>query len=390
MRPELGVGPLAAPVWIIGRDFGEHEERAREPFVGPAGALLNRALATAGFDVRWDRHGQRTYLDPRLRIDNLVPERPPGNDFARHRPGAVSEGMLRLGRLLHAAKPKLIVALGNEASAFLLGDQWPVDKRGQAEGIQQVRGYLWDTEFGRVLTTVHPAGILREWTPWRALLDLDLKKAARELRDGCPPLPHREVVVVTNAGELADLHDAIRCEGLVGGVAGRPSLGSPGRRWLAVDIENHDVGEPQPLACVGFAPTPERAWVVPAVSDAQRAAIRALVESDVPKVLQNGQYDRFFLRWYCGMTLRGQTFDTMLGWHAAQPELAGKKTAGPRKSGGRRTVKSLAFLAGLLTREPWYKNYDFASEDDRYRLCGVDCCVTHEIAGRLAAMLEAE
>ena len=65
--------------------------------------------------------------------------------------------------LLAAHRPKLIVAFGNEVCKFLVGEAWPT------EGIQALRGYLWDTPTGRVLASVHPAAILREWTPWRAL-----------------------------------------------------------------------------------------------------------------------------------------------------------------------------------------------------------------------------
>jgi uracil-DNA glycosylase family 4 len=394
LRPDLGAGALDAPLVIVARDFGEHEAAAGQPLCGPAGGIANRALAAAGFDVRWERSGKRTYLDPRVRLDNLVPVRPPGNDFGRHRPEDVAWGEQRLAALLERHRPKLIVAMGGEAAAFLVGEGWPAD-----EGIQALRGYLWDTRFGRVLTTVHPAGVLREWTPWRALLDLDLRKASRELAAGCPALPTRDVRVVTRPEHLDELHTAMVEAGLAGGVDGRSRPGGPssdvnciaptgGVHWLAVDIENYDVARPDPLACVGFAPTPSAAWVVPAAPGWQMNAIRALCESAVPKVLQNGQYDRFFLRWFCGIELRAQAFDTMLGWHALQPELAGKKTQGARKVANRRTVKSLAFLASVLTREPWWKMYDFASEDERYRLCGKDCCVTHEIAGELARALE--
>ena len=155
--------------------------------------------------------------------------------------------------------------------------------------------------------------------------------------------------------------------------------------WLAVDIENH---EDLTLACCGFAPGENRAWVIPAGAPWQIEAIKELCESSVPKVLQNGAYDRFFLRRFSGINLRNQVFDSYLAWHSYMPELAGKKVS-ERKVGARRTVKSLKFLSSVFSRERYWKNYDFASEEERYRLCGIDCCVTLEIARKLRGLLEA-
>jgi len=359
LQPELGSGPLSADLHVIGRDFGEHEARARQPFQGAAGQVLDKALAAAGFR-RAD-----------VRVDNLIPKRPPGNDFSRHTLQDISWGQNRLRALLERSRPKLIVALGNETSAFLLGSEWPLTKRGTPEGIQATRGYLWDTTMGRVLTTIHPAAVLRDWTPWRALLDLDLRKAKWELLAGCPALPERAVTIVTEPSEVAELERA-HCAS-----------------WLSVDIENTVDLQ---LACVGFAPTSERVWVIPATEGWQLDAIKRLCESDVPKVLQNGQYDRFFLKWFNGIELRNQQFDAMLGWHALSPELAGKKTqVGARKKGySRTTVKSLRFLISVYCRDRWHKTYTFEREEDRYILCGKDCCTTLEIAQKLAHQLEAQ
>jgi len=376
MIDQLGDGNPSAPVWIIGRDWGEHEARARKPFQNArgAGGILNKALQAASFDIRTDG-GQR--LPPTdCYLDNLVPTRPAGNNWDAHDEATKAWGFKRLRALVRAHQPKLIVTLGNEAAEWFLGDQWPRTKRGTPEGIRECRGYLWDTRYGRVLTTMHPAAFLREWTPWRALFDLDLRKAQAEVRLGCPPLPEREVTIVTSPTDLAELDAAIAAGGLGGG-------GGAAMPWMAVDIENH---EDLTLACCGFAPSPERAWVVPARSDWQRAAIQRLCESDVPKVLQNGQYDTFFLDWFCGITLRNQVADTMLQWHVLQPELAGKKLTG----GNRRTAKSLKFLVSVFLRDGWYKNYDFASAHERFALCGKDCCATWAIAAELQRQVEAK
>ena len=359
LAPELGAGPLDAPLWLVGRDYGSEEALKRQPFVGQAGTILDSALKAAGL-VRTEG-----------RVDNLVPRQPPANDFARHDPTTLAWGQERLATLLRQYKPTVIVAFGNEVCKFLIGDAWPSD------GIQACRGYLWDTQYGRVLASTHPAAILYkgQWVPWRALLDLDLRRARAELELGAPPLVQRKVTTCTDPSDIVILRCAI--------ASAAPPLNS----LLSVDIENtHDLQ----LACVGFAPTPECAWVIPAVEGWQLSAIRALCESDVPKVLQNGQYDRFFLRRFAGITLRNQAFDVMLGWHALNPELAGKKAqVGHRKPGGRHTVKSLKFLSSIYTRDRWWKSYDFQTEDERYTLCGRDVCITLDIAQKQITQLEA-
>ena len=80
---------MDSPLWFIGRDLGETEERKREPFVGRAGQILNDALAEAGI-VR-----EHVY------IDNLVPLRPPNNVFEAHKASDVVAGE---GRLLDKGK----------------------------------------------------------------------------------------------------------------------------------------------------------------------------------------------------------------------------------------------------------------------------------------------
>ena len=266
-----------------------------------------------------------------------------------------------LATRLLAERPAVIVALGIGAAQNLISNP-------PSDGIQALRGYLWDAPLGRVLTTVHPSDVLREWTPWRALLDFDMKRAAAEVSAGAPPLATRVVRVCTAPRDAEELRSAM--------------LAAP---LTAVDIENtHDLQ----LACVGFAPTSSCAWVIPAHEAWQLATIRELCENSRPKVLQNGQYDRFFLRRFAGIELRNQVFDIMLAWHALNPELAGKKASvGNRKATGRRTVKSLKFLASIYTRDAWWKEYSFTSEDERYRLCGKDCCVTLDIAQRQTIQL---
>jgi len=317
-------------------------------------ALVNTALQQAGFNVRIDNR-RRTSLPAEIRMDTL--DEGTEARIARH-------------------PPRLIVGFGNRVNEWLLGAQWPRTKRGTAEDSQNVRGYLWDTPRGRVLTSMHPDAIKKEWTPWRVLLDLDMQKVQREWRAHVPDLPERQVTIVTTIAERDELFHAIASE--VGGKwwGGAGALAKAQTALVAVDIENdHDLK----LSCLGVAPTVDRAWVIPAKPGWQMDMIRTVCESGLPLVLQNGQYDRGFLRWHCTPPIRVdvQVFDAMLGWWALQPELAGKKIDVKRR---RRTVKSLKFLASVYTRDAWWKDYLFDTEAEKYRLCGVDCCITLDVA----------
>lgn len=327
MTPDA-TGPLDARIWVVA-----------PPLDGAASAIFTGALRAAGLSVAT------------VRVETL-------------RPGDLA-AQARIEAALKARKPLVTVALGNDALRFLVGDAYPAD------GIEALRGYLWDTRFGRVMGTVDPATVVTAWTPWRALLDFDMRRAKAEADAGAPPMAQREVTVVTTEQQASELHAAMQCSPLT-----------------AVDIENTKDNQ---LACVGFAPTPERAWVVPAHEEWQLELIRWLCENDCPKVLQNGQYDRFFLKWFNEIELRAQTFDTQLAWHALNPELAGKSVAvGARKARSTRTAKSLKFLSSIYTRDAWWKDYEFTSDMERYRLCGVDCCVTLDIAQKQAKQLDAE
>lgn len=257
----------------------------------------------------------------------------------------------------------VVLACGTESIRRLVGAEAP--------SAQEARGYMWDTAWGRVVASMSPEDIVTDWTPWRALFDLDLRRALAELRDGCPQFHIPGVTVVTNAALGEKCWKACRAA-----------------EWVGADIENTQELE---LACMGFADSINHAYVIPAGEKWQRDLIHTLCEDPVVrKVFQNGQYDRLFLSRQCGIETRGHVFDTQLAWHALNPELAGKKTeVGYKKAKSKRTAKSLRFLASIYCRSPFWKLYDFESEHERYVLCGRDCAYTLDIAEKQAKQLEA-
>ena len=141
----FGEGPKKAKVVLVGEQPGDQEDRAGRPFVGPAGQLLDRALAAAGVDresVYVTNAVKHFKFEPRgkRRIHKTANSR----EIAACRPWLAAElGLLR---------PDLIVALGATAARSLVGTAVKVTKE---------RGNTLESEFGRVLVTVHPSSLLR-------------------------------------------------------------------------------------------------------------------------------------------------------------------------------------------------------------------------------------
>jgi len=153
---------------------------------------------------------------------------------------------------------------------------------------------------------------------------------------------------------------------------------------LAFDIE---IADKDTISCIAFSGDPSKAYVFPTANgQIPRAAIE-LLQSNVPKLAQNGQFDLYFLRTRCGVEVNNYQDDTIVAWHACFPELAG---ASQDKKKSKHTRKGLAFLASLYTTDAWYKDYDFEHEEEEYVLCGKDACITLEVMQKLEPVLDAQ
>jgi DNA polymerase len=141
-----GEGSSRAPLMLVGEQPGDHEDRAGKPFVGPAGRLLDRALAQAGIDRR------------RAFVTNAVKHfkwEPRGKRRLHKRPNADEIEQCRwwLDREITLVRPGAIVALGATAARSLLGR--PVT-------IGRVRGTAQRRDDGaKVFVTIHPSALLR-------------------------------------------------------------------------------------------------------------------------------------------------------------------------------------------------------------------------------------
>ena len=137
----FGVGPLGAPLMVVGEGPGADEDAQGEPFVGRAGKLLDEMLRAIGRSRRSDTF-----------IANVVKCRPPGNREPAEDEAEACRGFLE--QQLRLVKPKLIVALGRVAAQRLLATDTPIGKmRGQS--------YHWGPDATPLMVTYHPAYLLR-------------------------------------------------------------------------------------------------------------------------------------------------------------------------------------------------------------------------------------
>jgi DNA polymerase len=183
----FGKGPASARLVLVGEQPGDVEDRRGEPFVGPAGKLLDRAVAEAGLDP------DQTYTTNAVKHFKFTPAAggkrrihatPDSHDVGACRPWLVAEFAL--------LDPEVVVALGATAGKALFGPSFRVTKS---------RGLLlpWPAaaanpeDFSRdeeeasgsayAVATIHPSAVLRADDRDAAYAGLvaDLKVAAGAL-----------------------------------------------------------------------------------------------------------------------------------------------------------------------------------------------------------------
>ena len=141
-----GVGPLRAQRMLVGEQPGDHEDLQGKPFVGPAGQLLDRALA----QLAWRR--EYLYLTNAVKHFKFVPR---GRHRLHQKPTVAEMHACGpfLGREIALVQPHTLLALGATAAHALLG---------RAVKMEAVRG-RWHTGVHGlpVLVAWHPAALLR-------------------------------------------------------------------------------------------------------------------------------------------------------------------------------------------------------------------------------------
>ncbi|OBF93486.1 uracil-DNA glycosylase [Mycobacterium sp. 852014-52450_SCH5900713] len=151
----FGNGNAGAPIMLVGEQPGDQEDLAGEPFVGPAGRLLDRALEDAGIDpgVAYVTNAVKHFKFTRKGGKRRIHQKPGRTEVVACRPWLIAE--------IEAVRPQVIVCLGATAAQSLLG----ADFRVSAQRGRQVRlpASIVDVEpEPTVVATVHPSAVLRD------------------------------------------------------------------------------------------------------------------------------------------------------------------------------------------------------------------------------------
>lgn len=195
----FGAGAIDTPLMLVGEQPGDKEDRAGQPFVGPAGGVIERVLEELGVAR------ERVYTTNAVKHFKFTPsgkrrlhKTPAQREIEACRPWLIEEIAL--------VDPQLIVALGATAARALLNRAVPIHAN---------RGRQFVTDTGhRVLLTIHPAALLRmpsgdrehayqlfieDLAPLREIPELRdarwigasrrLKNSVRKISPQAPPLP---------------------------------------------------------------------------------------------------------------------------------------------------------------------------------------------------------
>jgi len=167
-----GEGPKHATLMLVGEQPGDKEDLAGKPFVGPAGRVLDQALADAGIDRKATFvTGAVKHFKHEMRGKRRLHKRPNNYEIERCKIWLDEERRL--------VKPKAIIALGVTAARALTGKTVTISK---------LRGKPLDlADSTKLFITMHPAALLRikddddRHAAYRQFV-ADLKSAANSLR----------------------------------------------------------------------------------------------------------------------------------------------------------------------------------------------------------------
>ncbi len=161
----FGEGAGHAEIILVGEQPGDQEDRAGHPFIGPAGKILDKALAEA----RIARHD--VYVTNAVKHFKWEPQ---GKRRKHKKPSAAEIAACRpwLEAEVKVLGPRVIVCLGVTAAQSVFG---------RLVRLNEMRGKSWSTAMGpNVFVTVHPSAILRH--PEAAQRDEEYRRFVQDLR----------------------------------------------------------------------------------------------------------------------------------------------------------------------------------------------------------------
>lgn len=155
----IGKGNKKAEIMFIGEGPGQQEDLQGQPFVGPAGQLLDKMLAAVDLKL------EDVY------ITNVVKCRPPGNRDPHDDEKQSCINYLRYQFAL--IRPKVIVCLGRIAATTIIDPNFKITKQ---------RGQWYERKGCYIIATYHPSALLRDETKKRPAWE-DMQAIRKKLNE---------------------------------------------------------------------------------------------------------------------------------------------------------------------------------------------------------------
>lgn len=331
---------------IIGEAPGADEVREGKPFIGYSGQLLNGLLAKANV------------IRDACFVGNVCQTRPPENDITKFslEGKEITEGLEKLAVDLREFDPHVCLLLGNT----------PLWAAKGVKGISKWRGTFFLGDRGpfagrKCISSYHPANCLRDYSN-KPMLMFDIIKMMSQARSPELVTPRRDLRIRLSLTEILNELDRFNREG----------------KALSIDIE----GYVDAMTCLSIANAPDYSVLIPFTNHEElsywsvdeevaiwQKLTTVLGNPLVPKIFQNGLYDRFVFQYSYGVVVRGNQDDTMLKHWEMYCELE----------------KSLGVQVSLYCgTEPYYKfERKSANQDTHWMYCCKDSANTWEIADKL-------
>lgn len=372
------IGSKDAKIVLIGEAPGRYENMHGIPFCGPSGQRLTEWWKYAGLQ-RSDFY-----------ITNVHKYQPKANKIETVPRAELAASInTLLDELANLAGPYIIVPTGNTALRAITGKS----------SILKWRGSIIDCtdRSGRnikVVPTIHPAATFR--SPYlEKRCRADWARIAQEATYPEVVTPQREHFINPTLEDVAAFHaDAHTHAALSIDIETprkvRTEFVRTTKKGKAIYKKFRDERH---LAMVGFATSDKFSFTIPTTlaywRDEETLAIvwqyiKEICENDVPKVLQNGMFDSFWLRTDRGIHIRNYRWDCLAMHHALDPA----------------DDHDLAYMASVDSREPYWKDSGKDNDEDdddpeagtgdfaAYQTYnGKDCCVEYELADTYAARL---
>lgn len=342
------IGPEKARIMFICESPSEYEVRDNCWFASTSGKVLDKLLQDSGL---CKEHIYITSISHTF-VSNFstLYEKVKGKKVPT---AELLKSYQRIYNEIVSTQPNVIVPLTNEALRVL----------GITGNITNLRGSILSSPYGKVIPTLHPSAVLRDWTIRPGIVS-DFKRIATE--SIYPDIRLKQRSIITNPSFTEVINEIQRLKE---------------SKEVAFDIEI----ETEQINAISLSDSAQKAISIPfwfgnsgsLWSQEQEARIwlelRHILESDTPfKIAHNGLFDIEYLKRNYDINTNLK-WDTMLMFHTLYSELP----------------KGLDYLTSIYTDVPYYKDtIDSPDSQTFWRYNALDACCTYECFTVLRNLLD--